>query len=204
MQPATKKLSADERKNLTVQTVIQLAAEGNPSDISTTAIAKRMGVTQGALFRHFPTKDSILEAVINWFSGKILVKIDKAIIGKTSALQALEAIFLAHIKFAAKHPGAPRMLFGELQKPKDTLSKKLISAFLSQYKQRLQKWLVYGIENGELSAELNIQAAAVLFVGCIQGLVTQSLLEDDASLIASNAEDVWQLYKLSLIGNSHV
>ena len=49
-------LTADERRAATVQAVVDLAAERNPSDITTTAIAQRMGLTQGALFRHFPTK----------------------------------------------------------------------------------------------------------------------------------------------------
>ena len=49
-------LSAEERREVTVETVIDLAAEQNPTDITTGAIAKRMGVTQGALFRHFPSQ----------------------------------------------------------------------------------------------------------------------------------------------------
>lgn len=50
-------LSAEERRAVTVDTVVALAAEENPSEITTAAIAARMKVTQGALFRHFPSKD---------------------------------------------------------------------------------------------------------------------------------------------------
>ncbi len=58
-----KHLPADERRAATVEAVVDLAAEQNPSDITTTAIAQRMGLAQGALFRHFPSKDAILESV---------------------------------------------------------------------------------------------------------------------------------------------
>jgi AcrR family transcriptional regulator len=52
MNEHPKHLPADERRAATVEAVINLAAEQNPSDITTTAIAQRMGLT-GALFRHF-------------------------------------------------------------------------------------------------------------------------------------------------------
>ncbi|MDE2380483.1 TetR family transcriptional regulator, partial [Bradyrhizobium sp.] len=57
-----KYLSAEERRRLTVETVVSLAAAQNPSEITTAAIAARMHVTQGALFRHFPSKDAIWQA----------------------------------------------------------------------------------------------------------------------------------------------
>ena len=58
-----KHLPAEERRAVTVESVVELAATQNPSEITTTAIAKHMGVTQGALFKHFPNKDAILQAL---------------------------------------------------------------------------------------------------------------------------------------------
>ncbi|HLT03383.1 MAG TPA: TetR family transcriptional regulator, partial [Pseudomonas sp.] len=58
MNSHSKHLPADERRTLTVEAVVQLAGASNPSEITTAAIAQHMGVTQGALFRHFPSKDA--------------------------------------------------------------------------------------------------------------------------------------------------
>ncbi len=58
-------LPAEERRAATVDAVIALAADHDPGEITTTAIARQMGVTQGALFKHFPTKEAILEAVMS-------------------------------------------------------------------------------------------------------------------------------------------
>ncbi len=46
MQAPSKYLPADERRAVTVEAVIELAAQQNPSEISTAAIAKHMGVTR--------------------------------------------------------------------------------------------------------------------------------------------------------------
>lgn len=84
MSGHSRHLPADERRAATVEAVVDLAAEQNPSDITTTAIAQRMGLTQGALFRHFPTKDAILQAVMSWVAERLLARVDKAAEGATS------------------------------------------------------------------------------------------------------------------------
>lgn len=188
-------LPADERRAATVEAVVDLAAEQNPSDITTTAIAQRMGLTQGALFRHFPTKDAILEAVMSWVAERLLARVDEAADGAASPAAALEAVFMTHIDFVSEHPGVPRMLFGELQRPGETLPKRIVQALIRRYDERLRRLLEAGKAQGELDAELDVDAAAVLFIGTVQGLVMQSLLASDVARIRRHAPGVYSIYR---------
>lgn len=188
-------LPAEERREVTVETVIELAAEQNPTDITTGAIAKRMGVTQGALFRHFPSKDAILQAVMEWVSERLLARIDKATSAATSPLNGLEAAFMTHIDFIADHPGVPRMLFGELQRAEQTVAKRMAQTLIQRYGERLGRLVADGKEYGELSAALDDRAAVTLFIGMIQGLVMQSLLAGDVKRIRLSAPGVFALYR---------
>ena len=65
MDTHPKHLPADERRAVTVESVVALAGSQNPSEITTAAIAKHMNLTQGALFRHFPNRPSGSEAEIS-------------------------------------------------------------------------------------------------------------------------------------------
>ena len=195
MSEHPKHLPADERRAATVEAVINLAAEQNPSDITTTAIAQRMGLTQGALFRHFPTKDAILEAVMTWVAERLLSRVDRAVQNITSPLAALEAVFMAHIDFVSEHPGVPRMLFGELQRPGETLPKRMVQTLIQRYGERLRHLLERGKAIGELDANLDIEAASVSFIGSIQGLVMQSLIAGDAARIRRDASGVFAIYR---------
>ena len=201
MKHSSKYLSAQERRAATVEAVVELAAEQNPSDITTTAIAQRMGLTQDALFRHFPTKDAILESVMDWVAERLLARVDKAAASAASPMAALEAVFMAHIDFVAEHPGVPRMLFGELQRPGDTLPKKMVQTLIRHYGERLQHLLETGKTQGELHAQLDIEAASVSFIGSIQGLVMQSLLAGDVTRMRRDAVGVFAIY---LRGIGHV
>lgn len=191
----SKNLPAEERRNVTVEAVIELAATTNPGDITTAAIAKHMHLTQGALFRHFPNKEAIWQAVMKWVANRLMARIDKAAEGIESPLAAMRSMFLAHVAFVSEHPGAPRMLFGELQGAKPTPAKRLARAMMKQYGVRLDHLIEAGKACGELAEDLDSQAAATLFIGTIQGLVMQSLMSGDMERMRADAPRVFAIYQ---------
>jgi TetR/AcrR family transcriptional regulator len=194
MKKHPKHLSADERRAATVDAVVELAAEQNPSEITTTEIAKHMGVTQGALFKHFPTKSAILQAVMGFVAERLLARVDKAVRTASSPVAAIEAIFLAHVGFVVENPGVPRMMFGELQHAKLTAPKRMAQTLMRHYGERLHGLIDEGKAAGELPGSLDTDAAATLFIGTIQGLVMQSMLAGDVELVRKDAPRVFAIF----------
>ena len=101
---------------------------------------------------------------------------------------------MTHIDFVSEHPGLPRMLFGELQRPGETLPKQMVQTLTRQYGERLRRLLEAGKARSELHSELDVDAAVVLFIGTIQGLVMQSLLAGDVARIRRDAPAVFAIY----------
>ncbi len=200
METSNKYLPADERRLVTVEAVVALAAMQNPSDITTTAIAKHMNLTQGALFRHFPTKDAIWQAVMEWVAERLLARIDRAAEGVASPLAAMQAMFMSHIDFVVEHPGVPRMIFGELQRAEATAAKRMVQTLIGRYAERLRTRIEQGKAIGEIAPEVDTQAAATLFVGTIQGLVMQSMLLGDIQRVKADAPGVYAIYQRGLRG----
>lgn len=192
MQP--KQFSANERRLMTVEAVVNLAGKQNPTEITTAAIADQMSVTQGALFRHFPTKDAIWEAVMNWVADRLLDRIDRAAETATSPLDAMRAMFMSHVEFVIEHPGVPRMLFGELQHARDTPAKKVARTLMRRYAERLSAKLEAAKAAGEIANDTDTRAAAILFIGTIQGLVMQSMLAGNLAAVRANAAGVLDIF----------
>jgi AcrR family transcriptional regulator len=195
MRSSNKHLPAEKRRTVTIEAVVELAGEQNPSEITTAGIAKRMGLTQGALFRHFPNKDAILQAVMEWVAERLMSLIEKVINAELSPLTALESIFMAHVDFITEHPGIPRMLFGELQRSEETAPKRITQALIHRYAERLNRLFEQGKTCGELDENFDNEAAATLFIGTIQGLVMQSLIAGDVSHMRRNAPKVFAIYQ---------
>ncbi len=191
-------LPAEQRKALTVQTVIELAARMDPSRITTARIAEHMGLTQGALFRHFPDKQSLWAAVMDWVATTLMQRLARAQAGQEAPLDALEAMFHAHLAFVAEHPGVPRMLFGELQQSEDTPAKQLAREMLGQYRAQVKARLAHAIQAKEIPPDTDLDAAAVLFIGMLQGLVMQALLNGSPGQMRQQGQAVFALFRRGL------
>ncbi len=194
----TKHLSANERRTVTVEAVVALAAQQNPTDITTAAIAQHMGLTQGAVFRHFPSKEAIVQSVLSWVSERLMARVDQAVQTQQSPLLALEAVFLAHMGFIAEHPGAPRILLAELQKNTDTLPKRMVMTLMENYRGRIIGLLKNGKEAGEVDPALDLDATSTLYIGMIQGLVIQSLGRSQPHDVLQNAGATFAAFKKGL------
>ena len=188
------RLPTEIRRAEIVAAVLRLAATRSPAAITTGDMAAELGFSQGAVFRHFPAKDAIWMAVLDWVDAELIAALDPAAQQGATPLEGLERVFMAHIRFVVASPGVPRIIFHELQHPDDTPLKQRVRALLGRYRQILARLLDAAADRGLLLAGLDRQAAATLFIGTIQGLVMQSMLAADASAIEDDARRVVALY----------
>ena len=191
--------TTDERRLDTIATVIELAATDSPERLTTARIARHMGLSDAFLFRHFPSKAAVWTAVMEWVSTTLESRFEGAEVGATSCLEVLERLFHRHIDFVHAHPGVPRLLFAELQRPDDTAAKAIVRGLLARHAVRIGRLLETGRASGELRPDLDSAAAATLFIGCIQGLVMQALLSGEPDRLKQSADGVFSLFRQSIV-----
>ncbi|HOW75391.1 MAG TPA: TetR/AcrR family transcriptional regulator [Candidatus Competibacteraceae bacterium] len=194
MALAKTRLRAGERQLEIVRAVLALAAGNSPDAITTQAIAEHMGLTQGAVFRHFPTREAIWLAVVDWLEESLSEAIAAAIAEIYDPVERLQRTFEAHIAFIVQYPSAPRLMFNELQKPADSLVKQRVCSLLQHYRTRLIALLTQAKAQNQVTADLDEAAAATLFIGAIQGLVMQTLLAGDPAHLQPVAGRLLPLY----------
>lgn len=192
------RLPTEERQAEIVAAALHLVREISPSLVTTTDIAAAVGVTQGALFKHFPTKDAIWLAAMGWVGEQLLRRLQDAAASADSPITALEAVFKAHIEFVVAHPGVPRLVFHELQRPDDSPLKREVRKLLAAYRKLLIGLLDAAIARGEVSAQLEREAAATMFVGIVQGLVIQSMAAVKPASMKARSGPVFALYRRGL------
>jgi len=187
------RLSTDERQREIVATVLALARERGPEAITTQAIADRMGVTQGAIFRHFPDKAAIWLAVFAWVRESLDAVFAAAMDEGATPIAKIEAAFIAHVAFVAANPGVPRVMFHELQYPGDSPVRAEVRAMITGYRKRLAVLFTEAKAAGALPADLDVTLAPVLFIGAVQGLVIQSALAGDEAAMVKRARRLFPM-----------
>ena len=192
--------STSIRKASLIDAALRLAAQRSPAGITTGDLAAAVGITQGAVFRHFPSKDAIWIAVIDWVAFNLMERLHAAAqarntdSGDCNPLPALQDVFIAHVDFVMAHPGVPRIVFQELQHAHDTALKAAVQNLMQQYRALVVGLLQSAKAQNLLAPGTDLPSAALLFLGSMQGLVMQSLLSGDVQAIARQAPGVFAIY----------
>ena len=188
------RLPTEERQAEIVAAALRLAEAFSPALITTGEIAAAVGVSQGAVFKHFSSKEAIWLAAMGWVRMQLLQSLDAAAQAAATPLAALAAVFKAHVDFVVAHPGVPRLIFHELEQPADSAVKQEVRALLQAYRKLLLRLLDAAVRQGQARAALDQEAAATLFVGIVQGLVMQSMLSGKPATMKAQADRVFALY----------
>lgn len=188
------RLSTEERQTEIVAAALRLAEAFSPARITTGEIAAAVGVSQGAVFKHFSSKEAIWLAAMGRVRTQLLQSLDAAAQAAATPLAALAAVFRAHVDFVVAHPGVPRLIFHELEQPADSVVKQEVRALLQAYRKLLLRLLDAAVRQGQARAALDQEAAATLFVGIVQGLVMQSMLSGKPATMKAQADRVFALY----------
>jgi AcrR family transcriptional regulator len=187
------RLTTDQRQREIVAVVLALARERGPDAITIQAIADRMGLTQGAVFRHFPDKEAIWLAVFAWVRESLEAAVASAMEQAQSPLARIERVFLAHVAFVAANPGVPRVMFHEMQYPGDSPVRAAVREMIASYRQRLTLLFRQAKSAGELPRELDATLAPVALIGAVQGLVIEASLAGDETGMVRRARKLLPL-----------
>jgi TetR/AcrR family transcriptional regulator len=169
---------ADQRRQQAIDALLTLAWEQAPSGIRTAEIAARMGVTQAALFRHFPTKEALwcaaLEHITSLSWQRIEALQDRGGTAGEQPLARVAAMLRSHADLVSQRPGVARLLLHELQNPVPSTARAVVERFLARFRALLAQQLC---QAGEPELLANVLLAQ------LQGLMLQGLLAGDLSAL---------------------
>ena len=193
-KPVRTRLGADERREEIIRVTLELAAKQGVDDVTTQDMAQAMGVTQGAVFRHFPTKDAIWLAVMQWVRDRMMEVLGRAAAQGHDPLDALQRMFFAHIEFIAGHPAIPRVLTSSHLHGRNAVLRQLVTEIMLGYEAKIAGLLTDAQTQGLARADLDTQAAATLYIGMIQGLVLQSSILRGQRVLEKEAARTFPVY----------
>ncbi len=202
-EPARKRLGADERREEIIRVTLDLAARQGVDDVTTQDMAQAMGLTQGAVFRHFPSKDAIWLAAMQWVRDRLMSVLGKAAQQGRDPLDALQRMFFAHIDFIASHPAIPRMLMSEHLHGRSALLRQLVTEIMLSFESRVADLLNHAKAQGLARADLDAHAAATLYIGMIQGLVLQTSILRDQRTLAAEAARTFPIFLQAIRPSTH-
>jgi TetR/AcrR family transcriptional regulator len=127
-------MGVSEHKNTRRQQILQCLAqmleESPGARITTATLAKKVGVSEAALYRHFPSKTKMFEGLIEFIEDSIFPQITVITKSEHSAITQCEHVLWLLIVFCERNPGMTRILTGDaITGETDRLRQRVIQFF---------------------------------------------------------------------------
>ena len=186
------------RRDHILQVLAQMLQENPGGRITTAALAKNVGVSEAALYRHFPSKARMFEGLISFIDTTLFSRINRIINEESAVLSQCEKILYLTLTFAEKNPGITRVLNG------DALSgePERLRAQVSQIFERLETQLKQLIREAEHKEGLRSQQTATttanLLLAFTEGKISQYVRTDFKRLPTEDWSEQWLLLKENL------
>ncbi|QVQ36636.1 TetR/AcrR family transcriptional regulator [Pseudochrobactrum algeriensis] len=162
--------STELRKAEIVAAVLDLADQIGPDRVTTGAAAAAVGVSQAALFRHFPTKAAMWLAMADHVTGELAIAWQRAMTGTDGPIDRVTALVVAQLGQIAATPALPMLLFSrELNVGNEDL-RAAFRGLLMKFQGLIVTELARGQDAGLLRREVAPEDAAVLLTSLVQGM----------------------------------
>src|SRR6266702_7974811 len=104
--PATKPYHHGDLRRVLIAAALELVGEGGVDAVSVREAARRAGVSPGAPFRHFPSRDALMNAVAEEAQRRFRAEIELALAGAPAGdpLGRFRCLGLAYMRWAMKNP----------------------------------------------------------------------------------------------------
>ena len=162
--------SAEERKAEIVEATLRLAGELGPDRMTTEALAKEVGISQPGIFRHFPTKEHIWDAVGQHIGRLLQAKAALTRKKGTRPVNELHDLVMSHLNFFQTTPAIPAILFSRELHAENEKLRSFFAGIISSRHTLFSKLIAAEIETGRFKKTLNPDDAAYLVLALIQGL----------------------------------
>jgi AcrR family transcriptional regulator len=186
------------RKKQIIDAARKLIIKRGSEHIRIKEIAETVGLTEGAIYRHFKSKKDILSLMVEGIETDLVGDIDRALNDDCSTLDTLEKVLANHLSAIEQRRGVSFLVIAEIISLGDKKLNKQISATIANYIGRLKELLSRGIKSGELRQDIDLEAAATLFFSMVQGLVNMWALSDFSFSLEEKYELMWRLYRQSI------
>jgi len=187
-----------DRKQIILQALAKLLEERAATKITTAVLARESGITEAALYRHFPSKRVIFLELFQFCDLTIFQKVGeiKKDLSKESS-EKIKLIFFFFIIFLEKNKGFSRILSREALGPNE---KNVIDA-VNQFFERLELSIKQILALDKESINFTPGISSHLLISAMEGIISRFIRNGFKEMPSSYLENYWVMLSQSIFKN---
>ena len=186
--PSETKIS---RKDHILQCLARMLETGPGERITTAALAKEVGVSEAALYRHFPSKARMFEGLIVFIEETLFSRITRILEDEPSAQKRCEKILTLVLTFAEKNPGMTRLMTGDALAGETERLRVRISQLFDRLEAQIKQVLREAQLRENLHCVLSTSILSNLLMASVEGRLMQFVRSEFKKPPTANWEVQW-------------
>lgn len=188
-----------DRKRQILEAFVTMLEHNQGQRITTAALAKEVGVSEAALYRHYPSKAKMIDALLEFAEDSVFSRISVVLKEENNVQQRCYQILYLLLSFVEKNPGFARLLVGDaLQGETDRLRVRVRQFFdriETQLRQVVREHQATMLERPQLSA----RDSANLLLCAAEGRINQFVRSEFSELPTASWTAHWSVLRQALI-----
>ncbi len=186
-----------ERQKEIITVSLELIAKKGIQGLTIKNLAKKIGFTEAAVYRHYENKIQILIAILDYFregTNRFFVNEMKS---EENAIQKIEYLFLNHFKTFSETPSLVSVVFSEEIFRNETVLIEKVAEIMKKNTQILLSIIESGQKKSEIRSDINSRNLAIIIMGSLRMFVKQWQMSDYSfSLTERGTEYIKSVIKL--------
>ena len=181
-----------------LQSLAEILEQSPGARITTARIAQQVGVSEAALYRHFPSKAKMFEGLIEFIETTIFSRITIILKEEKSAASRCQKIIFLLITFAELNPGITRILTGDPLTGESERLRGRVVQFFDRFETQLKQVLRESALSEDDQPRLDVQITANLMLSVAEGRISQYVRSDFTRLPTTQWNEQWYILQQTL------
>ncbi len=184
------------RREQILQSLAEMLEQAPGERITTSGLARQVGVSEAALYRHFPSKAKMFEGLIQFIEDSVFSRISRILTEETGAVARSEKIITLLLAFAERNPGISRILAGDALAGETERLRSRVLQFFDRLETQLRQVLREAEVREGLQPVMPVTAAANLLLAVANGHISQFV----RSGFRAKPTEYWEEQRAYLVG----
>lgn len=167
--------------------------------ITTAALAKEVGVSEAALYRHFPSKARMFEGLIEFIEESVFTRVPRIAAGEGfDGAQRCGQLLGLLLGFAQRNPGITRLLTGDALAGETPRLRTRTRQFHDRLETQLRQWLRESESRGQIRLLVPLAASVDLMMALVEGKLGGFVRSEFRRQPTEHWDTQWQALALAL------
>jgi AcrR family transcriptional regulator len=196
------KTETETRQEQIVAAALELIGAEGVYALSIAGIAERVGIAPSAIYRHFKSKDEVLDGVLALLKNRLLGNIAHVRKEVPDALPRLRLLLMKHAYMLNENRAIPHVVFSDGIYTGHPDRKAAVADILTRYAAGIERIVWEGIEDGAIRADVEPATTAILFIGLILPAAVIWNVTDGKLDMMAHVEAAWPAFLRSIAAES--